>query len=96
MPKSNLALAQAEQELLTEPSAAAALPAAAVCDIDALAEAPEPAPSPAHALQQRLMDGWDESEARAEWPMGVTLFACGAASLALWGVIALGVSRLFS
>lgn len=62
----------------------------------ALADAFRPdVPSPARALQQRLLD---EMKAEAmdddgvRWAPRTTLLFCGGVSLALWGVIALGVA----
>ena len=52
-------------------------------------------PSPARALQQRLLD---EMNAEAldddgrRWAPRTTLLVCSAASLALWGAIALGIA----
>jgi hypothetical protein len=52
-------------------------------------------PSPALALQQRLLDelnaeGFDDDGER--WSPRATLLFCSAASLVLWGAIALGVA----
>lgn len=52
-------------------------------------------PSPARALQQRLLEdlaaeaGDDDGQ---RWAPRTTLLFCGGVSLALWGVVALGIA----
>ncbi|HEX4181988.1 MAG TPA: hypothetical protein VHY34_01885 [Caulobacteraceae bacterium] len=51
-------------------------------------------PSPALALQQRLLDqlNAEEFDDGERWSPRATLLFCSAASLVLWGAIALGVA----